>query len=278
MAKHQNPTIIYGVCDPRTGELRYVGKTSDTLKRRLVEHLWTKDTDRTHRGYWFRKLKKDGITPDIFEIETIAPGACWKAAECFWIAYFRSIGCRLVNQSKGGGGGTGALTVEHRAAISRANKHPLTDEHKAAIGRANKGRPSIWLGKHLPEETKKKIGDANRGKTKVMTPEWRANISKGHIGLVKSEETCARLSTALTGKPKSAKHKRNLSIAMQGKTLTDEHKEKLSKAGKGRVKSAEWRKRIGYALRGRVVSEETRKRIGEARRAAYARARANVPT
>lgn len=93
--------IIYGLSDPRTSELRYVGRTKRKLNVRLQQHLqpaYLKPN--THKNAWVKSLLSDGIKPEIFEIETTEDFE----AEEFWIAYFKSLGCNLTNGTKGGEG------------------------------------------------------------------------------------------------------------------------------------------------------------------------------
>lgn len=100
-------TIIYGLADPITGHLRYVGKTVTEPRRRLDAHMH--DARRGVRrpcASWIRKLLKQGVQPEIFEIETCPAEIDWEEAEQFWISYFRFIGCSLLNLSIGGEAGT----------------------------------------------------------------------------------------------------------------------------------------------------------------------------
>ena len=52
MAQH---FVVYGLSDPRTNELRYVGKTTQTLHRRLLRHVapsYLKEA--TYKNNWLR--------------------------------------------------------------------------------------------------------------------------------------------------------------------------------------------------------------------------------
>lgn len=92
---------IYGLTDPRSGALRYVGVTKKPLERRLKEHLRTKENN--HRSHWIRSLLRENIKPEIFSIEE-CNRENWQQSERFWIAYFKSIGADLVNTCFGGFG------------------------------------------------------------------------------------------------------------------------------------------------------------------------------
>ncbi len=94
--------FIYGLCCPRSGELRYVGCTVQPLADRFYMHVY--DATRTDtatrcpsaKAGWVRELSFEGLSPEIFEIEVV-PVEEMADAEVFWIRYFRSIGCELFN-------------------------------------------------------------------------------------------------------------------------------------------------------------------------------------
>lgn len=99
--------IIYGLVDPRTNELRYVGRSSNGLSR--PRSHWENSTalcrrDRCHT--WIRSVLKDGLIP---EIEVLAEffwsfgvNDILNVEERFWIASIRSCGATLTNHTDGG--------------------------------------------------------------------------------------------------------------------------------------------------------------------------------
>jgi hypothetical protein len=109
---------IYGLIDPRTQQLRYVGKTGKRrIKDRLFCHLGHARLpgQKRHVLAWISGLLSNGLRPEIFVIEEVPSGTDWKEAEQFWIAYFRSIGADLCNRSIGGDSGLGVrLTAAQR--------------------------------------------------------------------------------------------------------------------------------------------------------------------
>lgn len=58
-AVKSGPVAIYGLCDPRTGELRYVGKADDPQVR-LVTHLTQASTQavKTRKGRWIPPVRR----------------------------------------------------------------------------------------------------------------------------------------------------------------------------------------------------------------------------
>lgn len=96
---------IYTLSDPRTGEVRYVGKTTQSLRCRLSSHLCRKrNTTQSHKNKnesWIESLRRLGLTPKI-ELLSQVPQEQWEAEEKFYISYLRYIGVRLNNHSEGG--------------------------------------------------------------------------------------------------------------------------------------------------------------------------------
>src|SRR3989304_3283957 len=94
-----HPTIIYGLIDPLTKELRYIGMTTRTLDVRLTEHVNNlAGTAGPYLKNWIKKIKRNNFQPQIFEIETVL-FKDWVEAEKFWISYFKDKGFNLVNLS-----------------------------------------------------------------------------------------------------------------------------------------------------------------------------------
>ena len=118
---------IYGLVDPITNELRYVGYTANELEHRRNGH-W-KERNRKKRSYkrnWIKMLYESyDLKPEIFAIEEINPED-WTEAETFWIEYFRAIGCNLTNEALGG--------------LGRIKGTKLTEEHKRKIGLGCQGK------------------------------------------------------------------------------------------------------------------------------------------
>lgn len=121
---------VYGLLDPRTGELRYIGATSN-LDRRRSESRSTHGARRTPRDLWVKELLGLGLRPLFEVLET-----CDSADEAFqreeWlVAYHRFIGCDLLNRALGGPTSRG---TRHSATQRIANSvaqggRPFVDQH-----------------------------------------------------------------------------------------------------------------------------------------------------
>ncbi len=124
------PTFIYGLVDPRTHQLRYIGKTVLTPEKRLTVHNWRarKHPHKRHSMAWLVGLEKAGYVAEIVVIEEVAAGQDWVEAEQFWIAYFRMVGANLCNHTDGGEGRLGrtrspAEIEKLKTSLPRGEKH-----------------------------------------------------------------------------------------------------------------------------------------------------------
>lgn len=123
--------VIYGLYDPRTDELRYVGKTSVALHLRLARHL--RDRRRSYKVSWIQSLKRRGLKPTIRELEkTTAAG--WQEAEQRLISHYRASGARLTNLESGGRGGhTVDSTVKEKMRASQLRRLQMLREQHEGI-------------------------------------------------------------------------------------------------------------------------------------------------
>lgn len=99
--------IIYGLIDPRNGQLRYIGK-SETGKSRLTEHLKPSSlANDTHKDRWLKQLVALNLKPAFIVLEEFSIPDELFAAEEFWYEYFVGLGCNLTNSTKCGRGTRG---------------------------------------------------------------------------------------------------------------------------------------------------------------------------
>ena len=195
-------TQIYGLMDPITNELRYVGKTQNSVEGRLKSHCSPKELN-LHKRNWIQKLLRSGHTPEIVVLETVKDNG--DEAEVFWIAYMKFLGCRLSNITSGGDGRP--HSNETKLKIFRAQKgRPESAEHKAKISvtkRQYYANGGISPTKGIPrtEEQKRKQSLAMTGrKNGPHSEETRRKIAASKLGKPRSPETRAKLSAALKGR------------------------------------------------------------------------------
>lgn len=157
---------IYVLIDPRTGEIRYVGVTSRTLKQRLASHVQSKH--KCLKYGWIKSLQKLGLEPEIQLLQTVGETE-WTVAERYWIAYFTDAGCRLTNMTEGGEGAPGCRHSEE-SKLKRSNSmlgHVPTEETRAKISTSRKGTKATagtivilsmsHMGHDVSTDTRRKI-------------------------------------------------------------------------------------------------------------------------
>jgi len=185
--------IVYGLVDPHTLLVRYVGLSTNGLKRPNGHRAPSSLRCKSHKNAWIKTLFDAGLDYTIVVLEVVATKDALPAAERFWIALGRAFGWPLTNLTDGGDGGLNPAP-ETRAKVSAALRgRVLTPEHRAKIGAAQRG-----VSKD-PEHVAK-VAEALRGKKR--TPESIANqiASRRKNGYTPSPETRAKLRASNIGK------------------------------------------------------------------------------
>ena len=172
--------IIYGLIDPRTNEIRYVGQSTCGTKR-IKQHFYPshyKSRKKRHVYNWINQLLCINLKPEYIILQELQQCENIKneldTAECTWIKKLRDSGNNLTNLTDGGGGSIGyKASAESRAKMSVAKKgKKLSDAHVENIRAANKCRSP------MTNETKKKISISNKGKKR--TAEMNASQSENN--------------------------------------------------------------------------------------------------
>ena len=190
--------IIYGLYDPNTNELRYIGKSKNGLNR-AKDHVHPShynDTKKRHIPIycWIRKLIKNEQKP-IIAILCECNENDLNAKEVELIAHFKESRCRLLNVTEGGDGSKG---------ISR--KH--TPEELKKMSESQMGNKNHRFGKKLTPKEKEARKDAyvNTGlkhRKKIIDSNGKVYdgvfLTAQELGIVPSG-----ISQVLTGKRKKA--------------------------------------------------------------------------
>lgn len=155
---------IYTLSHPITNEIRYVGKTTESLEKRLKRHLIESRQKSCHRHLWINSLINDRLIPKI-EILDDVHEENWQLWETYWIAQFKNWGFNLVNLTLGGEGFN-------------------------------------WKGKTHKEESKQKMSEAKIGKptwnkNKNLSESHKNNLSKSHTGKTLSRDSINKRSDAV---------------------------------------------------------------------------------
>ena len=91
---------IYGLKDPITKEIRYVGKTVNP-KSRYQKHVKNDDMCNRHKKAWINSLKRTGHKPEMVILEE-TDEKHWDARERYWIKTGLESEWPLVNILSGG--------------------------------------------------------------------------------------------------------------------------------------------------------------------------------
>lgn len=107
-------TFIYCLIDPRTNQVRYIGK-SDHPTQRYKEHLY--QNRKTYLKDWVKSLKKENLKPELIILDEVLLSE-WEFWEKHYISLYKSWGFKLCNMTEGGDGII--HTEEIKAKISKA--------------------------------------------------------------------------------------------------------------------------------------------------------------
>lgn len=194
VAEASRTWFIYVLRDPRTNDIRYVGRTVDP-KRRLYMHIWhSRPSGRkpTYKSQWIDGLASEGLEP-ILDVVEQCSGAESGQSEIAWIANLRAAGARLTNLTEGGDGSLGYVaSAEARRKIGECSR---------ATGR--------WKNWHAASVV------ANTGRP--ISAERRANLIAAHVGAKRSESTRQKISARAKGRIPSAEARAKMSLARAGK-------------------------------------------------------------
>jgi hypothetical protein len=138
-------TFIYGLVDPETRTIRYVGKSNDPYYRLRAKSGHVEDARRGftyHKSNWIRSLLSKGLVPEVIILEPCLKTE-WSEREKCWIKTLREKGFPLTNIHDGGDQPSPVATE-----TLRENGKKLAHWHIE--------HPDLW------ELAKKKIGEANK--------------------------------------------------------------------------------------------------------------------
>lgn len=113
-------TYIYALIDPRTEQIRYIGKTVNP-KGRYCSHISPSSRCRKTKD-WVQSLIKRGLKP-IMEIIDEITDECWQDAEIGYIRLLKACGANLKNISQGGDPGFSGH--EETKKLLSASRNPL---------------------------------------------------------------------------------------------------------------------------------------------------------
>lgn len=134
--------MIYGLVDPRTGAVRYVGKSSSGMKRprdHLKPSHIAKETNR-HKAHWLRGLRRIGIRAGIRVIEEVPHAEMLDDSERWWIQHARAAGWPLTNIADGGEHSSVRDPAIGKTISQKLIGHPVSESTRRAVAESNRTR------------------------------------------------------------------------------------------------------------------------------------------
>jgi|NOAtaT_6_FD_contig_121_457064_length_3462_multi_3_in_0_out_0_3 hypothetical protein len=185
--------IIYGLVDPETDELRYIGK-SITGMNRPKKHFYpsTLKSERTYKNKWVNSvLKRCGKLPKVAILAEGTDEVSLNKLEIEFIAHARSLGIRLTNIQNGGDGFTSELA---KLARQKTDRSAWVKGGKAAAANGTCARNNLKLRRPIVA-THVKSGEqrwylsashaaadglgSRSAISNALRPNWRCKHNKG---------------------------------------------------------------------------------------------------
>lgn len=158
-------TYIYGLIDPETEEIRYVGKSIRPTQR-LQNHM--NEVSNCHRSHWLQSLKRRGLKPELMILESVHGEWPWQESERYWIKRLKDAGCRLTNNTSGGDG--------------VSDLPPETREKMRQTWLGRKHRPETLIKLSIASAGRRHSTESKERMRRLMTGrkiEWVDKVAKG---------------------------------------------------------------------------------------------------
>ncbi len=181
-------TFIYALCEPDTGEIRYIGKSDDPWLRFRKHNERALRGEQNHRACWIRSVLNSGAKPKLKIIDEVRFSE-WQAAEAAYIQFLLDQGCDLVNRTSGGEGGS------------------MPEEVRLKMSLAKKGKPGVSLGCKWSSEAKKRVSLSRKG--------TRTGGDNPFFGKKHSQESSRKMSASRIGRTHTFEHKANIATSQK---------------------------------------------------------------
>ena len=211
--------VVYGLYDPRTKAIRYIGQTVRSARQRLYGHLGdAKRHEHTHVARWIADLASVGLRPTVEVLERCHSAEVLGDRERYWIALARERGESLTNITDGGDGGVpGWVPTEEtrhkfkqRRNVWRGRKHTEESKRLMSLNCQRAWQSPELRAAQSARRKGKTLSDAQRAaaseatKRCWMRPEYRSRRAATLASSVKWKDGHARRSAALTGRKRDA--------------------------------------------------------------------------
>lgn len=194
--------VVYGLLEPSTHEIRYVGKAIN-LDNRIRKHLQpSKLKESTHKNNWLKKLINDNQKPIVVILKKCDNEIELNETEIELIKEYKKLGCKITNSTDGGDGGKlNSDIIDKMKETKRLNK-----------------QESFWLNKKLSKQHCKNISDGKKGyvaseQTRKKLSESLKNKNTWSKGKKLSKETIDKMVEARLGKPKNKREVYQLDLS-----------------------------------------------------------------
>jgi hypothetical protein len=173
-------TYIYGLIDPITNEIRYIGKSNNPQKR-YPQHINEAKLNNTKKSNWIKKLLREYKRPELFIIDEVSKNN-WQFWEEHYISLFKSWGFNLTNQTKGGGADYEYFLNKPQSEETKQKKSLSLknwwDENKNSAFRLEANKK---ISETVKAQSKAKWTDELRAKCSVINK--TAAINKKRVGV-----------------------------------------------------------------------------------------------
>lgn len=181
------------------GEVRYVGRTSKDLNKRLSQHISSSHGSNTHKSLWVKSILRNGGCP-VIESVHYSESDCVHE-EIGFMDYYTRLGCKLTNTAPGGFGGQGSRSresIDRGLATKRARGTDISGTMRRLetirsrgikVGCTTDSAKKSWetrrangtdRGFHQTQDARNRIGNSLRGRKK--TEETKKLMSENNAG------------------------------------------------------------------------------------------------
>lgn len=112
---------IYGLIDPETSEIRYIGKT-ENMRSRILSHRRNKNKSNSRKREWIQGIHDRGQVLD-YVILQVSDTFRLKMHEAQWYSFFINQGVDLLNSPTGIRGGKALVEAVQASQLTGETKH-----------------------------------------------------------------------------------------------------------------------------------------------------------